>query len=283
MVGLAVGRAIKLGLHRDGEMLGVTPFETEMRRRLWWQICTLDVQTAQDHNSDPCVLERSFNTKLPANVSDVNLDSNMSKYPASQYERTETLPCLVHFEINYFLRQIAFSEDFVRENSYTALPYSQVCKAIDLFQDRIQEQYLVHCDPDIPLDFMTINLSQLGIEKMRLIASKPSDAQVRVTDQVDICFRVSQVAHRMRAYEKGQKWIWLLEPRLELEALMCLLKILCGETGGGHTELAWIAVTNFYDYWKRNPEHEFQPQWTLIEELRSQALIAHNPVLNQDN
>lgn len=211
MTGLAVGRAIKLGLHRDGEVTGIPPFETEMRRRLWWQICTLDVQTAQDHKSDPCVLESSFNTKLPANISDVGLDSDMSKYPTSRNERTEMLLSLVQFEINYFSRQIAFSEKFVQENSYTILPYSGICKAIDLFQDRIHKQYVAHCDPNIPLDFVTINLSQLGIEKMRLIASKSNDGQSSDTDQVNICIRISQIVHRMRAYEKGQKWLWLSE------------------------------------------------------------------------
>jgi hypothetical protein len=282
MTGLAVGRAIKLGLHRDGEVTGIPPFETEMRRRLWWQICTLDVQTAQDHKSDPCVLESSFNTKLPANISDVGLDFDMSKYPTSRNERTEMLLSSVQFEINYFSRQIAFSEKFVQENSYTTLPYSGMCKAIDLFQDRIHKQYVAHCDPNIPLDFVTTNLSQLGIEKMRLIASKSSDGQRSDSDQVNICIRISQIVHRMRSYEKGQKWLWLSESQLELDALIYLLTFLCGGTRGDHAESAWAAVNNLYDYWNRSPEYQFRGQWTRIQELRSQALVAHNLVPKQD-
>lgn len=282
MIGLAVGRAIKLGLHRDGEVTGLPPFETEMRRRLWWQICTLDVQTAQDHRSDPCVLESCFNTKLPANISDFGLDPHMSRYPASRYERTEILPSLVRFEINYFSRQVVFSEKFVQENSYTALAYSRICKAIDLFQERVEKQYVIHCDPSIPLDFITINLVQLGIEKMRLIASKSSDDHRRDADQVDICIRILQVAHRMRTYRKGQKWLWALEPQLELDVLIQLLTFLCGQVGDSHTELAWAAVNDLYDYWKRSPEPKFRVQWTRIEELRLQALLAHNLEPNQN-
>lgn len=282
MTGLAVGRAIKLGLHRDGEVLGVSPFETEMRRRLWWQICTLDVQTAQDHKSDPCILEHSFNTKLPANVSDISLDTDMSRYPKSGHERTEMLFSLVHFETNYFLRQVAFSEKFVQENSYTSLPYSRICKAIDLFQERVQKDYISHCDPNTAIDFITINLTQLGIEKMRLLATRSSDDQRRDTDHINICIRISQIAHRMRAYKKGQKWLWLLEPQLELKALIYLLTFLCGETGSDHAELAWAAANDLYEYWKRGPEHEFRHQWTRIEELRSQALLARSLVPYQD-
>lgn len=281
MTGLAVGRAIKLGLHRDGEVLGVPPFETEIRRRLWWQICTLDIRTAQDHKSDPCILEHSFNTKLPANNSDVGLDPHMSRYPTGMHERTEMLSSLVQFEMNYFLRQVAFSEKFIQENAYTILPYSRICKAIDLFQERIQKQYISHCDPNIPLDFMTINLSRLGIEKMRLIAGKSSNDQRSDTEQLDICIRISQTAHRIRAYEKGQKWLWLLEPQLELDALIFLLTFLCGETGGDHGELAWTAANDLYECWKRGPERQSERQWTRIEELRSQALIKRNLVPDQ--
>ncbi|KAE8548948.1 hypothetical protein EYB25_009331 [Talaromyces marneffei] len=282
MVGLAVGRAIKLGLHRDGEGLGVPLFETEMRRRLWWQICTLDVRTAQDHRSDPCILEHSFNTKLPANISDVSLDPDMSKYPAIMHQRTEMLFSLVQFELEYFLRQVAFSDKFVQENSYTALPYSRIRKAIDLFQERIQKQYISHCDPSIPLGFMMINLGQLVIEKMRLKARKSSEDHGRNQEQVGICIRISQIAHRMRAHEKGQKWLWLLERQLELDALTFLLTYLCGETEGANVELTWEAVNDLYDYWKRSPEHHFHRQWTCIVELRSQALDTHNSVPNSD-
>jgi hypothetical protein len=38
LMGLAVCNAEKLGMHRDGTLLGLSPFETEERRRLWWQM-----------------------------------------------------------------------------------------------------------------------------------------------------------------------------------------------------------------------------------------------------
>ena len=41
MTGLLVRMAFSLGIHRDGEKFGLGPYDTEMRRRLWWQICTL--------------------------------------------------------------------------------------------------------------------------------------------------------------------------------------------------------------------------------------------------
>ena len=39
--GLAVRIAHSLGIHRDSAQFGLNPFDVEMRRRLWWQLCTL--------------------------------------------------------------------------------------------------------------------------------------------------------------------------------------------------------------------------------------------------
>ena len=39
--GLLNRMALGIGLHRDGVQFNLSPFQTEMRRRLWWQVCTL--------------------------------------------------------------------------------------------------------------------------------------------------------------------------------------------------------------------------------------------------
>ena len=44
MVTLMVSIAESLGLHRDGEQFGLPPFETEIRRRVWWTARTIGKQ-----------------------------------------------------------------------------------------------------------------------------------------------------------------------------------------------------------------------------------------------
>ena len=41
LTGLAIRIANSLGIQRDGEQFGLDPYQTEIRRRLWWQVCTL--------------------------------------------------------------------------------------------------------------------------------------------------------------------------------------------------------------------------------------------------
>lgn len=58
------------GLHRDGSGTAFTPYEAELRRRLWAQIIVLDVRAAQDRGTEPMIREADFNTVGPTNIND---------------------------------------------------------------------------------------------------------------------------------------------------------------------------------------------------------------------
>lgn len=64
LTGLVVRIAQTLGVHRDGSHFGLSPFEIEMRRRLWWQVCILDARASEDHGCDPTIIEAQFDTKM---------------------------------------------------------------------------------------------------------------------------------------------------------------------------------------------------------------------------
>lgn len=64
LTGLAVRIAQSLGMHRDGTHFDLPPFEVEMRRRLWWQVCILDTRSSEDHGCDPTIVETQFDTKM---------------------------------------------------------------------------------------------------------------------------------------------------------------------------------------------------------------------------
>lgn len=64
LTGLVVRIAQTLGIHRDGSHFGLAPFEIEMRRRLWWQVCILDARSSEDHGCDPTIVEAQFDAKM---------------------------------------------------------------------------------------------------------------------------------------------------------------------------------------------------------------------------
>lgn len=208
-----------MGLNQDGEALGQPPFEVEMRRRLWWQLFILDIRAAEDRQSEPCILESSFNTRLPSNIGDADLHPQMSSTPVCGQNRTEMLYSLVRFEGSYFARQMVFSDGFDQANAYISLSTKQKRHAIDLFQKRIEDQYLSHCDDSIPIDKVTMWSIRLILDKLRLAAMDNTAEDTRQG-----CIKLLQDARELRRYEGGKQWLWLFQTYVEWDALACLLR-----------------------------------------------------------
>lgn len=74
MTGIVIRMAQYLGLHGDGTNFShLTSFEIEMRRRLWWTVCRLDLRASEDQGVDLAVASGSFDTKPPSNINDADI------------------------------------------------------------------------------------------------------------------------------------------------------------------------------------------------------------------
>ncbi|GIK00861.1 hypothetical protein Aspvir_004890 [Aspergillus viridinutans] len=276
LIGVAIGTAMKIGLHSDGAATGLPPFEVEMRRRLWWQICTLDVRTAEDHGLEPSIMESAFTTKLPSNVNDASLDPYMSELPQAQPGRTEMLFSLARFEVSRFARRVVFSDRFCTSNSYPILNEAQKCKAIDRFREHIEQQYLAYCDKGVPLDCVTAAITRLILVKLKLAVCKPLRDRKPVppgrSNYGKVCEDVLHHASRLRHYERGTRWVWLFQTYVEWDALAYLLLELCLAPSWDPSRTAWKEADEVYHHWNNDPDIGRDRRWRHIEELRAQAL-----------
>ncbi|OGM44606.1 fungal specific transcription factor, partial [Aspergillus bombycis] len=277
LIGVAIGTAMKIGLHCDGAGLDISPFEAEMRRRLWWQICTLDVRTAEDHDSEPTILESAFNTELPLNINDTSLEPDMSELPQSQLGKTEMTFTLVRFEGSHFARRVIFSDRFCRINTYPILNEAQKCEAIEQFKGRIEKRYLSYCDKEVPLDFITAASIRLILVKLKLAVCRlrrdQAPGMLIQTNYRRTCEEVLQHAQMLRNYEKGKRWLWLFQTYVEWDSLAYLLLHLCIAPPEEQSDAVWKTVNEIYHHWKSESDIYHDRRWRLIEELRFQAFI----------
>lgn len=72
MIGLALRIATSMGLHRDGSNFGLSPFECEVRRRLWWHLMLIDIRTSEDFASNPYPYTNNC-VRVPANIDDEDM------------------------------------------------------------------------------------------------------------------------------------------------------------------------------------------------------------------
>ncbi|PYH95500.1 fungal-specific transcription factor [Aspergillus ellipticus CBS 707.79] len=274
----AIEMAFRNKIHLEGASLDLSPFETEMRRRLWWQIFVLDIRTAEDQGSEPLISSSSFTIKVPSNIDEANLHPEMSRAPSNNPAKTEMLFTLIRIEGSSFARQIVFSDKFCRDNSYDILSVDQKCEAINQFRNRIEKQYLSNCDGTIPLDFVTAASIRLILVKLKLTVCRPLLGTSvwglvrKVRNYREIAVEILRKALALREYERGTRWLWLFQTYIEWDALALILVDLCVSRLGDQADEAWEMVERVHDYWKGKSHGRYDRRWGHIEELRIRAL-----------
>lgn len=104
--GLAIRIAHGLGLHRDGTRFGLPPFEVEMRRRVWWSLCSLDMRCAEEASTDLTIVNRTFDTEFPSNIDDDDITPEDKEMPVSREGLTDMAVALVRHETLALCRRL---------------------------------------------------------------------------------------------------------------------------------------------------------------------------------
>lgn len=174
--GVAVRLARRMGLHRDGTSLGLSPFDTEIRRRLWWMIVFIDCRTSDFSGTRPSMDLFLSDTKKPLNVEDEDLTPDMVEPPPERTGITSVVLCLIRYDIVDFLRKAKsqFSYDVGWENltgpSVTPAERDNLIKQVE---DILERKYLRYFDPSNPLHYFSSVLARSAICKMNLYAYNP--------------------------------------------------------------------------------------------------------------
>lgn len=93
LIGIAVRLALRMGLHRDPAKVGgnLTPFQGEMRRRLWHLLIQVDLLCSSLLGLPATTQAIESDTAYPRNLRDEDFDENSTELPLSRPE-TEITP-----------------------------------------------------------------------------------------------------------------------------------------------------------------------------------------------
>ncbi|KAF2088262.1 hypothetical protein K490DRAFT_73214 [Saccharata proteae CBS 121410] len=90
---IIVRLAMRMGYHRDsGPYRALSPFQGEMRRRVWLVVRQMDLLFSQQNGQPPMIRSNDTNTELPRNLYDDELYEEMKLLPPSR-PCTEATPC----------------------------------------------------------------------------------------------------------------------------------------------------------------------------------------------
>ncbi|KAL2862622.1 fungal specific transcription factor domain-containing protein [Aspergillus lucknowensis] len=94
LISLILHLAMRMGYHRDPDHFpGISPFEGEMRRRIWTIILQLDLGLSLEKGLPRSATDRHIDTKAPRNLRDCDFDEDTTEMPPPRPE-TEWTPVL---------------------------------------------------------------------------------------------------------------------------------------------------------------------------------------------
>ncbi|OCT48124.1 Zn(II)2Cys6 transcription factor [Cladophialophora carrionii] len=86
--GIALRLAISLGLHKEFRGWQTAPFKKEIRRRVWWSLCVLDVGATVTYGRPLNWPQVGVDIPFPSNIHEKDLPVNATSLPAEVNEAT---------------------------------------------------------------------------------------------------------------------------------------------------------------------------------------------------
>ncbi|QQK39722.1 Fungal transcriptional regulatory protein, N-terminal [Penicillium digitatum] len=279
MTSVVLRLAQGLGLHRDGTNFALKPFETEMRRRLWWHISLLDVRSSEDHGTDPLIHESMYDTLLPLNINDDDLSPDMEEPPKEQEGCTDATFCLIRCEITSALRRANYACPSARFRAPNSLPHiDRAGRMIQIISDRCEQRYIRHCDMNIPVQWCSATVGRLILAKLWLIVHHPMTQRDRGNVSQETreslfltAIEVLEFGHLLETDTKTAKWGWLFRTNMQWHGVAFVLSEICVRPICPVTDRAWSAVSLIYTEWAAQATHKKGMLWRPLAALMKRA------------
>lgn len=288
--GTAVRIAQKMGYHRDGEQLNLDPFETEMRRRIWWQIVVQDSRYAMLSGLGHTMVPVRFDTETPRNVNDADLIPGSREPIQARPGPTEMAFCLIFHEIHKFgigadhANDAPAWEAAMLGQKLDGLSDSDSHHAtLTRFRSKLQElQSMLIGLENQYIDVNAGDVHKAALTIRPMITNKLGEMLVPVHEQPewgteifgpkDSLFKVVITGHEQRldAMEKLQQtgFLWFMKLHFQLDTFAVMTGQLCHRPTGSLADRAWAVTERVYThhdelYDMSQKQYSIQAQFTL--------------------
>lgn len=207
MIGLALRIAQGMGIDRDGELFKLSPFDTEMRRRLWYQIIFLDLRIAEMRGSLSTFLR--YDTRLPTSVNDSDLHLNMTEYAKPVLGYTDMTIPLMRYEVARLGRRL-------QGTGYrdSILDHASKKKVIEEFQQKLFTKYVSRCLGNGALPEYSSKTATMITQRTNLLVYQGTMKKA-TQDEKDwlfsICIELMEYYDVLSKNIAARRWSWLLK------------------------------------------------------------------------
>lgn len=231
-----------------------------MRRRIWWQIWTCDVRTAENHGfNQDMMAQHRFDTKLPMNIDDGDLLPDSQDPPTPKSAITEMSLSLMRYEITSVLAQLMsqiepLTSYRLNQNSSFA---DDIDKVMNTCREKLEANYLKHCDRSVPSHWFMSTVARMMLAKMwinihhRFKTERGSELTEQSKARIfELSMEIVESCLLLDQCESTAQWRWAFRNYIPWQALAFILFQICEQTQNNEKmDNAWDLVESAFKAW----------------------------------
>jgi hypothetical protein len=277
MTGLVIRIAQSLGLHRDGSHFEhLTPYDTEIRRRVWWALCALDVRASEDQGMDLTIPGGSFDTKLPLNINDADIGPQTKEMPTKRESVTDMTFAFLSSQVCNIVRHMLAPA----VGKGAKAPGDQD-RLLDELYENLNRPFLQHWSDDSEniVSWSAIIFTRLVYAKMTLIIylpvlfAAPSEhlSEELRTRLLISAIEVAEYNHRLNAEKACRQWRWIYQTYTHWHAIVYLLLESARRSWSPIVERAWVALHSSWLIPIQSKPDKSQRIWVPLRKMMAKA------------
>ncbi|KAL7934132.1 fungal-specific transcription factor domain-containing protein [Trichoderma chlorosporum] len=289
--GVIMRIAQKMGYHRDGSTLGLTPFETEMRRRIWWQIMMLDAKCAMLSGLSQSWMNPKWDTKKPLNLNDADLFPGSNEPVVERDGPTEMAFSIVISEIFRFKLETDGTNDSSALEAAmmgqtlddSANPENNTKAVFDKFRKKAEvlQERLLEIEKNM-IDIRAGNAHAAALAIRPMLTHRLQEMLVPMQEQPewgteifgpkDNFFKVllMMMEHKAAAHEQmvAAGFQWFMRFHFQLDAFAVFTGLLHDRPVGSLSDRAWEVMRRIY-----SDHHEFSDLTIKSHVVQAQLVL----------
>ncbi|KAL9618378.1 MAG: hypothetical protein Q9160_006886 [Pyrenula sp. 1 TL-2023] len=276
MTGSVVRMSQYLGLQRDGtHFKHLTPFEIEMRRRVWWAVCMLDLRASEDQAMDLTITGGSFDTKIPLNINDADITPESKQLPTERYGITDMSFERICAAITEIMRQM-----MARGAGNDPADLEDQSLSLNRIYQKFEEEYLQFTTESGNITYwVAVTVARITMAKMALIVFLPvlfSSPGEHISDEIRTKLLVSAIEvaeynHALNAERACRHWRWIYQTYTHWHAIIYLAIETSRRPWSATVERAWVGLHSCWLIPAQNPIDKDLRIWIPLRKLMHKA------------
>ena len=286
MTGLVIRMAQYLGLQRDGtHFTHLTPFEIEMRRKVWRLVCALDVRASEDQGTDLTIPSGSFDTRIPLNLNDEDIDPETKHMPTERDGVTDMSFARISFGMDDIVRQM-----MAPSVSDGVAGLEDQSRLLNEIYQNFEQGYCQYTTESGNIAYWVgVTIARLVVAKMTLIVFLPvlfSSTSEHISDELRTKLLVSAIEvaeynHTLNAEQACRQWRWLYQTYTHWHAIVYLMIEISRRPWSPIVERAWVALHSSFLIPAQAPMNKNLNIWVPLRKLMEKASKHRDAELNR--